>query len=578
MPAHLTPQEAVIHYKRRPADCHIVVVILAGRLGTHLSLDALKRPDGSAYLSGTEWEFEDAWNASPRPDILVYRRMDIPPIGVRDPNREERLRQYKLVEQFFERFKNPDGSWKSGYQEYEGVEVFEAKLASDLKHLVLERLHNLPPPIQPPPDTAPIVPPVRCFGRDDDVTVLVTALDTSTQAALLVLGTGASARPRSPAASPPTPPSPPASPPAAGSSNWKPRTTRLPCRPRSSRPSATARHPPASPRHWRCCHSHPACSCSTTWRPPGSRTSERCRTRCRYWQRRPTYRCWPRSEAPPHRPVRVGPAAPRRSSRCRRTKHAGSSSISPPTSRGRSASAAVRPRTRRRTARGRTGCTPSRRRQHAARALGRVATSRPRTGSAPRPDARSPADIVGTLARPVLAVTPAARRGAAPVPAARSVAGRDLGRGSRCAAGRRVGRGGTAASRGWPRLRARWPDRSAAARSGLRKKRATTRSRGCRIMGASLPLPRKRRRWAHIWRSRGQCAGTSRAGAGQSGGWVACCRTGGAVGCGCSCVERHSQAVERDRRRVAGILPGAGRRLRLSRRGVERGRMLLSPW
>ena len=90
MPAHLTPQEAVIRYKRRPADCDIVVVILAGRLGTHLSLDALKRPDGSAYLSGTEWEFEDAWNASPRPDILVYRRMDIPPIDVRDPNRDER--------------------------------------------------------------------------------------------------------------------------------------------------------------------------------------------------------------------------------------------------------------------------------------------------------------------------------------------------------------------------------------------------------------------------------------------------------------------------------------------------------
>jgi hypothetical protein len=174
MPAHLTPQEAVIRYKRRPADCDIVVVILAGRLGTHLSLDALQRPDGSAYLSGTEWEFEDAWNASPRPDILVYRRKDIPPIELRDPNRDERFRQYKLVEQFFERFKNPDGSWKSSYQEYEGVDDFQAKLASDLKHLVLERLNNLPPPIQPPPDTAPIVPPVRCFGRDDDVTVLVT--------------------------------------------------------------------------------------------------------------------------------------------------------------------------------------------------------------------------------------------------------------------------------------------------------------------------------------------------------------------------------------------------------------------
>ena len=64
MPAHLSPQEAVIHYKHPPSACDIVVVILAGRLGTHLSVDALRRPDASAYLSGTEWEFEDAWNAA----------------------------------------------------------------------------------------------------------------------------------------------------------------------------------------------------------------------------------------------------------------------------------------------------------------------------------------------------------------------------------------------------------------------------------------------------------------------------------------------------------------------------------
>ena len=77
--AHLTPQEAVLRFKHRPSECDIVIVILAARLGTHLSLDAFKRPDGSAYRSGTEWEFEDAWNATPRPDILVYSRQDLTP-------------------------------------------------------------------------------------------------------------------------------------------------------------------------------------------------------------------------------------------------------------------------------------------------------------------------------------------------------------------------------------------------------------------------------------------------------------------------------------------------------------------
>ena len=42
MPAHLTPQEAVIRFKDRPSDCDIVIVILAARLGTHLALDTFR--------------------------------------------------------------------------------------------------------------------------------------------------------------------------------------------------------------------------------------------------------------------------------------------------------------------------------------------------------------------------------------------------------------------------------------------------------------------------------------------------------------------------------------------------------
>jgi len=143
MLAQLTPQEAVLHFKGRPADCDIVIVILAARLGTILACDVFRRPDGSTYRSGTEWEYEDAWNAVPRPDILVYRRTDVPPIGLEDPDRGEKLRQYELVEQFFDRFKNADGSWKGGFQSYEGVNGFKAQFANDVKYLVVKRLEKL---------------------------------------------------------------------------------------------------------------------------------------------------------------------------------------------------------------------------------------------------------------------------------------------------------------------------------------------------------------------------------------------------------------------------------------------------
>ena len=190
MPADLTPQEALLHYKGGPAGCDIVIVILAARLGTHLAIDRFTREDGSRYQSGTEWEYEDAWNADPRPAIMVYRRQDLAPPQFDDPRRDEKNRQFDLVRTFFERFKNPDGSAKGGFQSYSGVEDFKFRLANDLKHLVRERLASPEPPVERPPDAVPIVRPPRCFGRDDDIRALVTALDGDAPAALLVLGPG----------------------------------------------------------------------------------------------------------------------------------------------------------------------------------------------------------------------------------------------------------------------------------------------------------------------------------------------------------------------------------------------------
>ena len=66
MPAAMTPQEAVTRFKGRPADCDIVLVILRARIGTLLDISKDRKSDGTAYRSGTEWEYLDAWNATPQ--------------------------------------------------------------------------------------------------------------------------------------------------------------------------------------------------------------------------------------------------------------------------------------------------------------------------------------------------------------------------------------------------------------------------------------------------------------------------------------------------------------------------------
>ena len=197
MPAHLTPQEAVIRFKGRPADCDIVVVILASRIGTHLDLGTFKKPDGSAYVSGTEWEYEDAWGATPRPEILVYRRRDVAPIDPRVPGARARLEQFEQVDRFFTRFQNPDGSWRGGFDSYDGLDQFKTRFEHHIRRLLAERLrgHNPLPGIPAPADLSPDPPPVplpeRCLGRDADSAKLVAALCAGTApTAVLVQGPG----------------------------------------------------------------------------------------------------------------------------------------------------------------------------------------------------------------------------------------------------------------------------------------------------------------------------------------------------------------------------------------------------
>ena len=137
--AHLTPQEAINKKLSKPSECDIVVVILWSRMGTPLPCEIIKRADGSAYQSGTEWEFEDAVNAGQvgsSPATLLYQRTEEPKIGLSDPEFQEKREQYQKVKTFFEQFRNAGGSLTRSFATYETIDAFRELLRQHLDSVV----------------------------------------------------------------------------------------------------------------------------------------------------------------------------------------------------------------------------------------------------------------------------------------------------------------------------------------------------------------------------------------------------------------------------------------------------------
>jgi hypothetical protein len=129
MLATLTPQEAVRRALRRPSECDFTIVIVSGRMGTPLDE---RKPDGSAYRSGTEWEFEDARRAGKR--VLLYRRAT--PAAVADEDPEDAARQLRAVEDFFSQFTTASGVLTGGVTLYRTVDELVARLRTDIETLL----------------------------------------------------------------------------------------------------------------------------------------------------------------------------------------------------------------------------------------------------------------------------------------------------------------------------------------------------------------------------------------------------------------------------------------------------------
>lgn len=144
MLATLTPQEAIARGLPLPSECHVVIVIFWSRMGTLLPAEYLK-PDGSRYRSGTEWEYEDAMRGARelgQPKVLVYRRTEPPTIGLNQPDAADRVDQWKQVEQFFQSFRNADGSLRGGYNPYTAPEDFRRQLEQHLHRIIREVLES----------------------------------------------------------------------------------------------------------------------------------------------------------------------------------------------------------------------------------------------------------------------------------------------------------------------------------------------------------------------------------------------------------------------------------------------------
>lgn len=101
--AQLDPQAAVALGLPKPSECDVVVGIFWARMGSPLPNGKYKKADGGEYLSGTEYELDDAFTVEGGPDVLLYRRSEEPRWSARDPDLLEKQAQLARVDAYLER-------------------------------------------------------------------------------------------------------------------------------------------------------------------------------------------------------------------------------------------------------------------------------------------------------------------------------------------------------------------------------------------------------------------------------------------------------------------------------------------
>jgi hypothetical protein len=123
----------------------LVICVLWSRLGSKLNPERHRRPDGTPYSSGTEYEFEQAIRAFEQrgaPQLMVYRRNDEPRFLASEVR--DREPQYHAVNEFFAKWfrdKNQE-VFTRAYISYKNADDFDEKFGDQVKHAIKDWLNR----------------------------------------------------------------------------------------------------------------------------------------------------------------------------------------------------------------------------------------------------------------------------------------------------------------------------------------------------------------------------------------------------------------------------------------------------
>ncbi len=134
-----------INYFLEKAPIDIAVFILWSRLGSKLG-ENFKKPDGTEYQSGTEYEFDmmyALWEQTKRPKIMVYVKDAEPQFTGSTDVIKEALNQRSLLESFIEEnFKDRETGTNYAYWQFDKQQTFEERLKTHLTRLIQEHIDD----------------------------------------------------------------------------------------------------------------------------------------------------------------------------------------------------------------------------------------------------------------------------------------------------------------------------------------------------------------------------------------------------------------------------------------------------
>ncbi len=131
----------------RTSESDIAIVILWSRIGTTLP-GHIQRPDGSAFSSGTEFEFEDAvegFRRNGKPELLVYRKTAPPTWPADDELAAQRVAQKVALDNFIDKWfvDRESGAFRGAFHSFESPADFEELLEAHLTRIIERTLGTL---------------------------------------------------------------------------------------------------------------------------------------------------------------------------------------------------------------------------------------------------------------------------------------------------------------------------------------------------------------------------------------------------------------------------------------------------